>query len=52
MAPIIDTIVTPDTLLRWHRQLIAKKSDGSARRGALGALTCLEAFVLAKGAGA
>jgi hypothetical protein len=21
----IDTIVTPDTLLRWHRQLIAQK---------------------------
>jgi putative transposase len=29
----IETIVTPDTLLRWHRQLIAKKYDGSAKRG-------------------
>ncbi len=25
----IGTIVTPDTLLRWHRKLIAKKYDGS-----------------------
>src|SRR5712664_2749396 len=27
------TIVTPDTLLAWHRTLIAKKYDGSTRRG-------------------
>ena len=26
------TIVTPDTLLRWHRELIARKYDGSANR--------------------
>ena len=26
------TIVTPDTLLRWHRQLIARKFDSSRRR--------------------
>jgi hypothetical protein len=26
------TIVTPDTLLAWHRRLIAQKYDGSARR--------------------
>ncbi len=26
------SIVTPDTILRWHRQLIAKKYDGSANR--------------------
>ena len=25
-------IVTPDTLLRWHRELIAKKYDGSQQR--------------------
>ncbi len=25
-------IVTPDTLLRWHRELIAKKYDGSLKR--------------------
>ena len=28
----IDTLVTPDTLLRWHRQLIARKCDGSEKR--------------------
>ena len=26
-------IVTPDTLLRWFRKLVAKKYDGSANRG-------------------
>ena len=26
------TIVTPETLLAWHRKLIAQKYDGSARR--------------------
>ena len=26
------SIVTPDTILRWHRQLIAKKYDSSGRR--------------------
>ena len=25
-------IVTPDTILRWYRKLIAKKYDGSARK--------------------
>jgi putative transposase len=29
----VATIVTPETLLRWHRQLIAQKYDGSGRRG-------------------
>ena len=28
----VATIVTPDTLLRWHRKLIAEKYDGSAKR--------------------
>jgi hypothetical protein len=28
----VATIVTPDTLLAWHRRLIAQKYDGSARR--------------------
>jgi len=28
----IATIVTPDTILRWHRQLVAKKWDYSNRR--------------------
>ena len=27
-------IVTPDTLLRWYRTLIARKYDGSTKRGA------------------
>src|SRR5215831_16219564 len=27
------TIVTPDTLLAWHRTLIARQYDGSTRRG-------------------
>ena len=27
------TIVTPDTLLAWHRRLIAHKYDGSSDRG-------------------
>src|SRR5436190_15132172 len=30
----IATIVTPETLLAWHRKLIAKKHDGSAYRRA------------------
>jgi hypothetical protein len=28
----IGTLVTPDTLLRWHRELIAKKHDGTKNR--------------------
>jgi putative transposase len=28
----IATVVTPATLLAWHRKLIAQKYDGSARR--------------------
>ena len=30
----VATIVTPGTLLAWHRKLIARKYDGSASRGA------------------
>src|SRR5207237_7945652 len=30
----VATIVTPETLLAWHRRLIAKKYDGSANRRA------------------
>jgi transposase InsO family protein len=29
----LTTIVTPETLLAWHRKLIARKYDGSRRRG-------------------
>src|SRR5689334_22503191 len=28
----IATLVTPETLLAWHRKLVAQKYDGSARR--------------------
>jgi hypothetical protein len=27
-------LVTPDTILRWYRELIANKYDGTARREA------------------
>ena len=29
----VATIVTPETLLAWHRKLIALKYDGSGKRG-------------------
>src|SRR5256884_5237050 len=29
----VATIVTPETLLAWHRKLIANKYDGTAQRG-------------------
>jgi putative transposase len=29
----LGTVVTPDTLLRWYRQLVAAKYDGSKQRG-------------------
>ena len=29
----LQTLVTPDTLLRWHRELVARKWDYSQRRG-------------------
>ena len=29
----IASIMTPDTLLRWFRRLVARKYDGSAKRG-------------------
>src|SRR5262249_50776259 len=32
LADIAET-VTPDTLLAWHRKLMAEKYDGSAKRG-------------------
>src|SRR3989454_10875409 len=32
----VATLVTPDTLLRWYRQLIARKFDGSTPRQPLG----------------
>ncbi len=32
----LTTIVTPDTILRWHRELVAKKWDHSDKRQAVG----------------
>jgi hypothetical protein len=29
----VATIVTPETLLAWHRKLVAQKYDGSVQRG-------------------
>jgi transposase InsO family protein len=29
----LDTLVTPDTLLRWYRRLVAQKYDGSSQPG-------------------
>src|SRR6187455_2424332 len=29
----VATIVTPETLIAWHRKLIAQKYDGSGKRG-------------------
>ena len=32
----IGTLFTPDTILRWHRQLVAQKWDHSDKRGHVG----------------
>jgi putative transposase len=29
----VATIITPETLLAWHRKLVAQKYDGSGKRG-------------------
>jgi transposase len=45
----VTSIVTPDTILAWHRKLIAKKYDGSEHRQAPGRPTIdaeLEALVV------
>src|SRR5918999_172169 len=45
----VASLVTPDTILAWHRQLIAKKSDGSKHRQTPGRPTIsaeLEALVV------
>jgi len=36
----LDTIVSPDTLLRWHRHLVAQKWNFAARRGQGGRASC------------
>jgi putative transposase len=45
----VATIVTPETLLAWHRKLIAQKYDGSERRGAGRPRTAGEIEVLVVG---
>src|SRR6266852_6282074 len=44
----VATIVTPETLLAWHRKLIAQKYDGSGKRGSGRPCTAqdIEALVL------
>jgi putative transposase len=45
----VATLVTPDTILAWHRKLIAKKSDGSEHRQTPGRPTIsaeIEALVI------
>jgi putative transposase len=45
----VATVVKPDTILAWHRQLVAQKFDGSQQRKALGRpkiAPALEALVL------
>ncbi len=32
----LTTIVTPDTILRWHRELVAKKWDHTEKRKSVG----------------
>ena len=40
----VATIVTPDTILRWHRQLVAQKWDYSDRRKSAGRPRIYEAL--------
>jgi putative transposase len=42
----IQQIVTPDTLLRWHRQLIARKWTYAARFGRRGVLAEIRRLVV------
>jgi hypothetical protein len=36
----VATLVTPETLLAWHRRLIAQKYDGLSKREAAGFMLC------------
>jgi transposase InsO family protein len=42
----IATIVTPDTLLRWHHQLVARKSTYAGRPGHRGVLAAIRRLVV------
>jgi hypothetical protein len=44
----VATIVTPETLLAWHRKLIAEKYDGSASRSIGRPRTLVEVEVLVR----
>lgn len=46
----VATIVTPETLLTWHRKLIAEKYDGSSKRGPGRPRTAAEIEALVTGA--
>jgi hypothetical protein len=37
----LDTIVSPDTLLRWHQCLVAQKWNFAKRRGAVDRASCV-----------
>ncbi|WP_197442880.1 hypothetical protein [Lignipirellula cremea] len=39
------TIVTPDTILRWHRELVAKKWDQSEKPKSVGRRRIREVIV-------
>ena len=41
----LTTIVTPDTILRWHRDLVAKKWDYSDRRRNTGYARLIPGFI-------
>jgi hypothetical protein len=36
----LDTIVSPDTLMRWHRRLVAQKWDTAIAAGPVGQGSC------------
>jgi len=41
-------LVTPDTILRWYRELVAAKYDGAARRGAGRPETCASPILVGR----
>jgi putative transposase len=46
MLEHVGTITTPETILRWHRELVAAKWDYSARRKKVGRPPAGESFQL------
>jgi len=42
----LDTLVSPDTLMRWHRRLVAQKWDFSQRRGPSRPGVCARSYTL------